>query len=122
MGFKYIEVVSIPVADQERALAFYRDKLGFVLVNDTMMDEKSRWVQLGVSPEQTTTITLVTWFDKMPPGSQQGLVLATDDIAAAKAQLTDRGVTVGEIMDTPWGKFADFADPDGNGWTLRQAP
>jgi uncharacterized glyoxalase superfamily protein PhnB len=56
----------------------------------------------------------------VPPGSVQGLVLAVDDIDATFAELAARGVGFnGGIDDTPYGRFASFADPDGNGWVLR---
>ncbi|MFD2398554.1 VOC family protein [Prauserella oleivorans] len=58
----------------------------------------------------------------MPVGAQQGLQLVVADIEAARAELADRGVEVGEIQDYPWGRFLFFADPDGNGWAIQQLP
>jgi uncharacterized glyoxalase superfamily protein PhnB len=56
----------------------------------------------------------------MPPGSVQGLVLAVDDIDATYDELAARGVEfAGPVDDTPYGRFASFSDPDGNGWVLR---
>jgi catechol 2,3-dioxygenase-like lactoylglutathione lyase family enzyme len=117
---KAIEVVCVPVSDQEASLAFYRDKLGMRVVNDSLMDEKMRWVQLGIGDDMTTTLSLVTWYEKMQPGGLQGLVIRVDDIEAARQALNAAGVAVGKIDDTPWGRFAMFSDPDGNGLTLRQ--
>jgi predicted enzyme related to lactoylglutathione lyase len=56
----------------------------------------------------------------MPPGSQQGVVLATKDIQADHKTLKARGVDISEIQEMPWGMSATFADPDGNGWVLQQ--
>jgi predicted enzyme related to lactoylglutathione lyase len=68
-----------------------------------------------------TSITLTTWFEDFVPGSQRGLVLDVDDIDAARSKLEGRGVTfTGETYGTPWGRFAPFSDPDGNGWALHQ--
>jgi hypothetical protein len=53
-------------------------------------------------------------------GGIKGLVLHTDDIVAAHKSLSDRGVLLSEIKTEPWGLFATFEDPDGNGWLLRQ--
>ncbi|MDB5257385.1 MAG: Glyoxalase-like domain protein [Chitinophagaceae bacterium] len=117
-NMKAIEVVSIPVSDQQRSKAFYLS-IGFVLVLEAPMDEKANWIQLGL-PNGGASITLVTWFPKMPPGSFQGLVIATDDIAKDREFLSTKGVAVGLTDETPWGKFAQITDPDGNGLTLHQ--
>ena len=70
-----------------------------------------------------TSVTLVTWFDTMPPGSLRGLVLHTEDLDAEVAALTGRGVPMLEgIQEAPWGRFAVFADPDGNRLVLRGRP
>ena len=87
----HIDIVSIPVRDQNIAKAFYREKLGFETVRDNPMGPDRRWVQLA-PPSALTSITLVTWFEKMPPGCVQGLVLATDDVVAARSALVARGL------------------------------
>jgi uncharacterized glyoxalase superfamily protein PhnB len=56
------------------------------------------------------------------PGSVRGLQVVVGDVAAARAQLVERGVEVSEIEEHPWGSFVYFDDPDGNGWTLQQIP
>ena len=71
-------------------------------------------------PGSSATMTLVTWFPQMAPGSLQGLVFDTDDLAAAAADLQTRGVAIGPIEADPWGQYAGFTDPDGNGLVLRQ--
>lgn len=119
MALRHIEVISIPVSDQDVAIEFYRDKLGFKLITDSVFDEGMRWVQLAVD-DSPTTITLVTWFENLKPGAVQGLILATDDIATSFNALKDAGVSIEPIYDTPWGRFASFRDPDGNGWSLHQ--
>lgn len=119
MAVRRISIVSIPVRDQAAAKAFYQDVLGFVVINDSPMGPDQRWIQLA--PEfGETSITLVTWFPKMPPGCVAGLVLETDNVAATRAELSARGVQVSAIESTPWGQFVHFADPDGNGWMLHQ--
>ena len=120
MGLIEIEIVSIPVSNQDKAKEFYTQKLGFQVMNDSPMDEKSRWVQLSITPKAATSISLVTWFTEMLPGSAQGMILLTDDIVASRKTLLDAGVKVSDIDQTPWGQFAQFKDPDGNGWSLHQ--
>jgi predicted enzyme related to lactoylglutathione lyase len=116
MNITHISFLSVPVKNQEGAKAFYTEKLGFtVLRDDTFGDQ--RWIQLTPAGAQTS-ITLVT--GGMPPGSQQGVVLATKDIRADHKTLKARGVEITEIQQMPWGMSATFADPDGNGWVLQQ--
>lgn len=120
MALQHIEVISIPVKDQDNAKEFYLQKLGFRLLNDSPFEAGKRWVQLAISEDSRTSITLVTWFDKMPPGCVQGLIIATDDIEASYQALKNAGVDITPVYETPWGKFANFKDPDGNGWGLHQ--
>ena len=115
-----IDIVSIPVSDQTRAKDFYIDILGFELKVESPMGPERTWVQLCL-PSAETSITLVTWFDSMPPGSVQGLVLNTDNIEAEHQALIAKGLKIGDIDSTPWGKFASFNDPDNNGWVLQEA-
>ena len=56
----------------------------------------------------------------MPPGSLQGMVLSTKDIVEAYRSLTDKGLTLSPVQSAPWGRYATFEDPDGNGWVLEQ--
>lgn len=120
MTIKRIDLVSIPVNDQARAKAFHVDKLGFTVKRDNPMGTGRRWVELATA-EGETPIALVHWFDKMPPGRVQGSVLGSDDIATAHAELSARGVAIGPIEEQPWGTFATFSRPDGNGWVPQQA-
>lgn len=116
MNITHINILSIPVNNQETAKDFYTNKLNFkVLRDDTFGDQ--RWLQLTIDGAQTS-ITLVT--HGMPAGSQKGVVLATHDIHADHATLTAQGVELSPIQEMPWGMSATFADPDGNGWVLQQ--
>lgn len=115
---KAIELISIPVKDQERAKDFYL-KLGFDLLVETPFGDHSKWIQMGL-PGREPSITLVNWFDAMPPGCIQGLVISTDDIAAEIERLKTMGIEAGSIDETPWGKFATVKDPDGNALSLHQ--
>jgi catechol 2,3-dioxygenase-like lactoylglutathione lyase family enzyme len=119
MSIVSFEIVSVPVSDQEGAKNFYRDVLGFELLRDEPMGPGVRWIQLA-PPGCSTTIALVTWFDTMQPGGLQGVMLNVTDIDADHATLSARGLPLTEIREEPWGRYAMFSDPDGNGWILRQ--
>jgi catechol 2,3-dioxygenase-like lactoylglutathione lyase family enzyme len=121
MSIVSFEIVSVPVADQERARNFYRDILGFELLREEPMGPTGKWIQLA--PKGcSTTIALVTWFEGMRPGGLQGVMLNVTDIDADHRELSARGLKLTEIQAQPWGRFAMFSDPDGNGWILRQPP
>ncbi|WP_052850690.1 VOC family protein [Streptomyces avicenniae] len=121
MGIDSIQIVSVPVSDQERAKSFYVDVLGLRLVRDNPMEPGRRWVEVA-PPGSPTGITLVTWFPTMPPGSLKGLVLRTGDVEADAARLRAAGVAVEGPQDAPWGRFLTLDDPDGNGIVLAGPP
>ncbi|MGO9950243.1 MAG: VOC family protein [Steroidobacteraceae bacterium] len=121
MPINSFEIISVPVADQQRALQFYRDVLGFDLLREEPMGPGAKWIQLA--PKGcATTIALVTWFDAMRPGGLQGVMLNVTDIDRDHKELSARGLKLTEIQQQPWGRYAMFSDPDGNGWILRQPP
>ncbi|HEY2642413.1 MAG TPA: VOC family protein, partial [Galbitalea sp.] len=110
----HVQLFSVPVSDQDRAIDFYVNTLGFSVESDSDMGPDMRWVMLTL-PGAQTAITLVTWFPSMPAGSLRGLVLETDDLEASVASMTERGAAPSEIQDAPWGRFVQLDDPDGNG-------
>src|SRR5207249_1134080 len=107
--------------DVDRAKAFYSEKVGFNADHDHQVTEDLRFVQL-TPPGSACSIALGTGLSDMPPGSVQGVQLVVPDIQAARAELADRGVDVGEVQEFPWGSFVFFADPDGNRWSVQQLP
>lgn len=118
MALKHLQVMSLPVSDQDRAKAFYVDTLGFSLVSDTEMGSL-RWVQVRPGEGQAS-ITLVNWFPSMPAGSTKGTVIETDDLDADISAFSARGVRFdGEVQQAPWGRYVTFDDPDGNGLILQ---
>lgn len=118
-----LEVVILPVTDIDRAIEFYRDKVGFNLDHDTK-NEHMHVVQLTPNGSGCSIV-----FGDLPsqremaPGSIKGLQLVVADATAARQELIDRGVTVSEIMkfnDQDGGTFFGFADPDGNTWAVQE--
>jgi catechol 2,3-dioxygenase-like lactoylglutathione lyase family enzyme len=117
-----LELLPVPVTDVDRAKAFYVDRLGFAVDVDVQPADGVRVVQL-TPPGSGCSIGLGTGLDAYAgtPGSLRALHLVVDDITSARAELVGRGVEVGEVMDLGGGvRYAGFADPDGNGWTLQE--
>ncbi|MFB9845351.1 VOC family protein [Mucilaginibacter ginsenosidivorans] len=116
---KSISIISIPVTDQEAAKQFYL-KLGFNLLVEAPFDKDQKWVQLALSGQEAVSITLVTWFENMPAGCLNGFVINTDNLDNDIEDLSAKGITVGKVDQTPWGRFAAIIDPDGNRLSLHQ--
>lgn len=118
-----LEVVVLPVRDIDRALAFYRDQVGFMLDHDTRT-EQMRVAQL-TPPGSGCSIVIgdLPAQREMPPGSMRGLQLCVADAAAARDELLARGVDASEITvfdERDGGTFFGFSDPDGNTWAVQQ--
>jgi uncharacterized glyoxalase superfamily protein PhnB len=73
-------------------------------------------------PGSACSVAIGSGIINTPPGSVQGLHLVVEDIEAARSELSERGVDVGEVQDLGGVLYASFNDPDGNGWTLQQLP
>lgn len=137
-----LELVVVPVADVDRAKAFYADRVGFELTTDRQVSDDFRVVQL--TPRGSgCSIGLIAGRQSgdprpgglsMDPGTQQGLQLVVPDVRAAQAELRERGVPVGDVQvfeaggpraardgdELNYTGFAFFSDPDGNGWAVQQ--
>jgi catechol 2,3-dioxygenase-like lactoylglutathione lyase family enzyme len=138
-----LEVVIVPVADVDRAKAFYQG-LGWRLDIDVSAGADYHAVQI-TPPGSNASIIFGKGVTADPPGSIGGMLLAVDDIEAARAALIARGVDVSEIFHDAGGgpgggfiadtarrapgldperrsyaSYARFSDPDGNGWLLQE--
>jgi predicted enzyme related to lactoylglutathione lyase len=116
-----LELVSVPVSNVDRAKTFYTEKAGFNADVDERIGDQVRFVQL-TPPGSACSIAIGSGMGETEPGSVQGLQMVVADIEAARAELVDRGVEVGEVQNFPWGSFVFFSDPDGNGWAVQQLP
>ena len=118
-----LEVIVLPVSDIDRAVAFYRDQVGFNLDHDTT-NEFMHVAQLTPRGSGCSiVIGNLPSQNEMAPGSMRGLQLVVADAAAARQQLVDRGVEASEISvfdDRDGGTFFGFTDPDGNSWAVQQ--
>jgi len=116
------ELVPIPVADVDRAKAFYADRLGFTLDVDVTPVDGVRVVQL-TPPGSACSVGFGTGVPAYEgtPGTIRGLHLVVDGIEGARDELIERGVEVDAVQDVGGGvRYAAFSDPDGNGWTLQE--
>jgi catechol 2,3-dioxygenase-like lactoylglutathione lyase family enzyme len=116
-----LELVAVPVSDVDRAKAFYTEKAGFNADQDHRVSDELRFVQL-TPPGSACSIAIGMGVTDATPGSVRGLQLVVSDIHAARAELLERGVEVGDVQEFPWGKFLFFSDPDGNAWSVQQLP
>ena len=135
-----LEVVVLPVADVDRAKAFYTS-LGWREDADLATADDFRVVQL-TPPGSACSVIFGTGLTTAEPGSAQGLQLVVDDIEAARAELIGHGVAVSEVFHDAggvfhhagttarvsgpapdrqtYGSFASFSDPDGNEWFVQE--
>jgi catechol 2,3-dioxygenase-like lactoylglutathione lyase family enzyme len=110
-----IKIVSIPVRNQDVALKFYTEKVGFKVATDQSFGEGQRWIELLI-PGSNTNLALFT-----PPGHEnriggfQPLTFWCDDVFSTAEFLKSRGVELSvEPTKEVWGTMAKFKDPDGN--------
>ena len=114
----YIKFVSIPVSDQDVALAFYTEKLGFRVITDQPFGPQ-RWIELRVGASETRFVLFTPPGQEDRIGSQFNGSLACDDVEATWRQLSARGVEfVSPPQKQPWGEYAIMKDPDGNQFVL----
>ncbi|GGZ21216.1 glyoxalase [Streptomyces inusitatus] len=133
-----LEVVRVPVTDLDRSKKFYAEGCGFAVDVDQEVAPGVRVIQL-TPPGSRCSIALMGGFPDHPgqpsaaPGSLRGLQLCVTDIAAARAALAERSVAVSEIQHVgasgwedgrggEWNSFLFFSDPDGNAWSVQEAP
>ena len=114
-----LELIQVPVADIDRAKAFYTDQAGFVAEHDHRVSDELRFVQL-TPPGSACSIALTSGAHQMEPGSLEGLQLVVSDLETARDELLSRDVEVGDVQEFPWGRFVFFADLDGNSWAVQQ--
>lgn len=116
---KQIKFVSIPVADQNRALDFYTDKLGFTIITDQPFDEKQRWIELRVPKAETRLVLFTAEGEEKRIGTMMNMSFACDDIAQTYEKLKARGVEFeGPPEQQPWGNYAMFKDSEGNRFVI----
>jgi lactoylglutathione lyase len=115
-----VRTVGVPVADQDRAIAFYVEKLGFEKRMDTAFGQGQRWVE--VAPLGAVTSIALVGVPVGGAGIDTQVRLTTENAAATHADLRARGVdTDEEILRFPVPMFA-FRDADGNRLVIVEQP
>ena len=119
-----LEVIGVPVSDVDAAKDFYTGRVGFHLDHDVEPGPGMRVVQL-TPPGSPCSVVIGRGLPLGEPGATKGMQLVVDDIDAARAELAGRGVDITEIQQlgpegSPGSRFAFFADPDGNGWSVQE--
>jgi lactoylglutathione lyase len=121
-----VATICIFVSDQDRAKAFYTEKLGFELREDAPMGP-SRWI--AVAPAGARTEVILYKMDqnwehyRQAMGKSQAITFNVTDMAATHADLKAKGVRITQEPDVqPWGTFMMILDEDGNGLLLVEQP
>jgi catechol 2,3-dioxygenase-like lactoylglutathione lyase family enzyme len=112
-----VGTVYLSVNDQDRALTFYRDVLGFEVRTDTKFGEGIRWVEVAPAGAYTVIALVPPTREEDPlPGGQAPFGFDTPNLEAAMAEFSSRGVEFEDVMggDGPVPAMAYFRDPDGN--------
>ncbi|MGH3367762.1 MAG: VOC family protein [Nocardioidaceae bacterium] len=118
-----VRTVGIPVGDQDRALQFYAQTLGFDTLMDAPLEQLGgRWIEVR-PPESTITIALTPAAEQTPAGVDTGIRFTTQSAQALYDQLSGQGVDVDELLrweGVP--PMFDFRDPDGNVLYVSESP
>ena len=113
-----VKFASIPVTDQNRALAFYTEKLGFRLMTDQPFNDKQRWIELGI-PGTETRVVLFCFDEGVQPGTKMNITFWADDVERTVRELENKGVEfVMKPENADWGSAAVFRDIDGNTFVI----
>ena len=114
-----IKFVSVPVEDQDRALAFYTAKLGFTVATDQPFSETQRWIELRIPGADTRLVLFTPDGHEARIGEQQPLTFLSANVEATCKELRARGVEILAGPETqPWGTYATFKDSEGNRFVL----
>ena len=114
-----IKFVTIPVSDQDKALQFFTEKLGFKVSTDQPFNDKQRWIELMIPGAETGLVLFTPEGHEDRIGSFQPLSFTSDDAFATAKTMKERGVEfVSDPKKEPWGTSAIFKDPDGNQYVL----
>jgi len=112
---KAIKFASVPVSDQDRALAFYTEKLGFRILTDQSMGGKQRWIELSIPGAETSLVLFTPDGHENRIGTFTAVSFQCDDVQRTYDELSASGVEFkGPPMKQDWGTFVIMLDPDGN--------
>jgi catechol 2,3-dioxygenase-like lactoylglutathione lyase family enzyme len=114
-----IKLASIPVRNQDAALKFYTEKLGFKVLTDQPFGEKQRWIELGIPGAESKLALFTPEGHENRIGGFQPMTFWCDDVFATSKALKAKGVEFAKDPQAEtWGTFAIFKDTDGNQFVL----
>ena len=115
----HVKFISIPTADQDRALKFWTERVGFQVFTDQPFNDRQRWIELRIGSSDTRVVLFMFDDSGLKPGMTFNGALASDDVEQTYQELVAKGV---EFTTPPtrqhWGTFAMFTDLDGNQFLL----
>jgi predicted enzyme related to lactoylglutathione lyase len=115
----HVKFISVPTANQDRALKFWTEQVGFQVFTDQPFNDKQRWIELRIGNSDTRVVLFMFDEQGLKPGMMFNGALASDNVDQTYTELAGRGV---EFVTPPqkahWGTFAMFKDPDGNQFLL----
>ena len=116
---KAVKFVSIPVHDQDRALAFYTEKLGFAVATDQPFNDKQRWIELRIPGADTRLVLFTPDGHEGRIGDFQPMAFLSADVDKSYRELTARGVVFkAPPVTAEWGSSAIFSDSEGTQFVL----
>jgi catechol 2,3-dioxygenase-like lactoylglutathione lyase family enzyme len=114
-----VKFVSVPVTDQDRALAFYTEKLGFAVATDQEMGGGQRWIELRIPGADTRLVLFTPTGHEDRIGGFMNMAFVADDVQRTYDELVARGVEFTQPAKVEsWGTSAIFRDPDGNQFVI----
>ena len=118
----HIKFVSVPVRDQNRALNFYTEKLGFTIITDQPFDGNQRWIELRIPKADTRVVLYTPEGQEDRIGTFSPIVFACSDVEKTYEELKARGVAFdGAPEKQPWGTFVKFKDSEDNQFVIGTA-
>jgi predicted enzyme related to lactoylglutathione lyase len=115
-----IATVAVYVEDQQKALQFWTEKVGFVVHENHPMGPNANWIEVGPKNAETRLVLypkalMPNWHEMKP-----SIVFSCDDIFATYQHMAENGVQfIEEPKKMPWGTYARFVDMDGNEFLLK---
>jgi catechol 2,3-dioxygenase-like lactoylglutathione lyase family enzyme len=114
-----IKIASIPVRDQDAALKFYTEKLGFKVGTDQPISDTQRWIELMIPGSEARLALFTPQGHEDRIGGFQPLTFWCDDVFATAKAMKSKGVEfTSEPKKEVWGTMAIFKDADGNQFVL----
>lgn len=114
-----VKFVSVPTKDQDRALEFWTNVVGFTVFTDQPFDDRQRWIELRIGSSETRFVLFKFDAQGLQPGMMFNGALACSNVEKTYEELVGRGVEfVTPPQKQPWGTFAVFKDLDDNQFVL----